>query len=61
MAARDAGVDPRHLDAGHVLGLADRLANRLDGRIDVDDDAAAQPARRRGAHADDVQSVVRPR
>src|SRR5947207_471409 len=61
MAARDAGVDPRHLDARHALALADRLANRLDGRIDVDDDAAAQPARRRGAHADDVQSVVRPR
>src|SRR5690242_7575299 len=61
VAAGHARVHGRDLDAGHLLGFADRLTDRLDGRIDVDDDPAAQPARRRRAHADDVDATARPR
>ena len=43
--ARDAGVDRRDLAAGHVLGLVDRLLDRLHGRVDVDHDALAQALR----------------
>ncbi len=38
----DAGVHGVDLDAGHRLGLLDRRANRLHGRLDVDDDAFLQ-------------------
>ena len=58
MRAGDRGVDRRDLAAGHVLGLVDRLLDRRDGRVDVDDVAAAQPLRRRGADADDVDAVL---
>src|SRR2546425_789546 len=58
---RHADVDGRDLDARHLLGLGHRLADRLDGRVDVDDDAAAQAARGRGAHADDVDAASQAR
>ena len=54
VAAGDAGVHAGDLDAGHLLGLADRLLDGLDGGVDVDHHAAPQPARGRRAHADDV-------
>jgi hypothetical protein len=42
MASGDAGIHRVDLDTGHRLGLLDRRANRLDGRLDVDDDAFLQ-------------------
>src|SRR5712664_3503450 len=56
VAARHAGVDGRDLDARHLLGLGHRLTDRLDGGVDVDHDAAAQPTRRGRADADDVEA-----
>ena len=56
MAAGDAGVDARDLDARHLLGLADGGPDRLHGRVDVDHDAAAEAARGRAADADDVEA-----
>ena len=43
---------------GHQLGLLDGLLDRLDGRVDVGDDALAHPARGARADADDVQALV---
>src|SRR5438034_4083903 len=57
VAAGDPRVDPGDLDARHLLGLADRGLDGLDRRVDVDDDAAPDPARRRGADPDDVQGA----
>ena len=57
VAAGHAGVHSRHLDAGHLLGLADGLPDGLHGGVDVDDDPLAQPARGRGAHADHVDAA----
>ena len=42
VASSDAGVNRIDLDTGHRLGLLDRRANRLNGRLDVDDDAFLQ-------------------
>src|SRR5207248_3006279 len=56
VAAGDAGVDARDLDARHLLGLADGRPDRLHGRVDVDDDATAEAARGRAADADDVEA-----
>ena len=50
------GVD---LDAGHQLGLFDRLLDRLDGGLEVDDHAAADAARLGDADADDVEASRR--
>ena len=58
MRAGDRGVHRRDLAAGHVLGLVDGLLDRRDRRVDVDDVAAPQPLRRRGADADDVDAVL---
>jgi hypothetical protein len=58
VAARDAGVDRLDLAAGHRLGLVDRRANRLDGRLDVNDDALLQTLGGNRADPDDVDSVV---
>ena len=43
------------LDAGHQLGLLDRLLDRFDRRLEVDDDAAPDAARLGDAEADDVE------
>ena len=51
-------VDRVDLDAGGQLGLVDRLLDRLDRRLEVDDDAAADAARVREADADDVEPAV---
>ena len=42
MATRNAGVHRIDLDPGHRFGLLDCGADRLDGRLDVDDDALLQ-------------------
>ena len=57
VAARDADVDLRDLAAGHALGFEDRLLDRGHRRVDVDDDALLEAARRVGADADDVEAV----
>ena len=46
------------LDAGHQLGLLDRLLDRVDRRLEVDDDAAPDAARLGDADADDVEPVA---
>src|SRR5438132_1505891 len=48
----------RDFDAGHLLGLGDGGSDRLDGGVDVDDDAAPEPARGRGPDPDDVQGAA---
>ena len=45
-------------DAGHQLGLFDRLLDRFDGGLEVDDHAAADAARFGDAEADDVEAVA---
>src|SRR5207247_5419831 len=54
--ARQREVDRVDLDAGHHLGLVDRFLDRIDRRLEVDDDAAADAARFRRADADDVDA-----
>ena len=49
------GVD---LDARHQLRFLDRLLDRVDGGIDVDDDAALDAARLGDADADNVERAV---
>src|SRR5262245_21398963 len=46
------------LDPGHELGFLDGLLDRIDRRIDVDDEAAFDASRFRGADADDVERPV---
>ena len=53
--ARQREVDRVDLDAGHQLGFLDRLLDRVDRRLEVDDDAAADAARLGDAEADDVE------
>ena len=48
---RQRQVDRVDLDAGHQLGFLDRLLDRLDGRIEVDDHAAPDAARFGNARA----------
>src|SRR5207302_1419255 len=57
MAPRDPREGARDLDPGHLLGLADGSPDRLDRRVDVDDDPAPEPARGCAADADDVQAA----
>ena len=54
-----AEVDRVDLDAGHQLGFLDRLLDRIDRGLEVDDDAAADAARLGNAEADDVEAVRR--
>ena len=54
--ARQRQVDRVDLDAGHQLGLVDRLLDRIDRRLEVDDDAAPDAARLGDAEADDVEA-----
>src|SRR5690606_22120616 len=58
VAAGDPGEDRVDLAAGHQLGFLDRPPDGADRRLDVDDDALAQPLRRVAADADDVDPVV---
>ena len=46
------------LDAGHQLRLLDRFLDRLDRRLEIDDDAALQALRLGDADADDVDAAV---
>src|SRR5262249_47230269 len=59
VTARDSRVHARDLDACHLLGFGHRLLDRLHREVDVDDDAAAQPARGRRPETDDVDAVRR--
>ena len=56
--ARQRQVHGVDLDAGHQLGFLDRLLDRVDGRLEVDDDAALDAARLGDADADDVEAAV---
>ena len=58
VAAGDAGVHRVDLAAGHQLGFFDRALDRLHGRVDVDDHALLQAARRMRADADDFDRAV---
>ncbi len=58
VAAGDAGEHGMNLATGHQLGFLDRALDRLHRRVDVDDDAALQPARRVRAHAHHVDRAV---
>lgn len=58
VAAGDADVDRVDLDARHRLGLLDGSLDRLDGRLDVHDDALLQALRRDGTDTDDVDPLV---
>jgi hypothetical protein len=46
------------LDAGHELRFLDRLLDRVDGRFEIDDDAALDAARFRHPDAHDVEAPV---
>ncbi|MNC88346.1 hypothetical protein D3C83_41490 [compost metagenome] len=56
--ARQRQVYRVDLDAGHQLGLVDRLLDRLDRRLEVHDDAALDAPRLGDADADDVEAAV---
>ena len=56
--ARQREVHRVDLDAGHQLGLLDRLLDRVDRRLEVDDDAAPDAARLGDAEPDDVEAVA---
>ena len=58
VAAGDAGQHAVDLAAGHELGFLDRALDRLHRRLDVDDDAALESARRIRADADDLEPIV---
>src|SRR5262249_40419161 len=49
------GVD---LDAGGQLRFVDRLLDRLDGSLEVHDDAAPDPSRLGEAEPDDVEPLI---
>jgi hypothetical protein len=51
-------VDGIDLDAGHQLGFVDRLLDRLDRGLEVDDDAPADAARLGDPQADDLEGRV---
>ncbi len=46
------------LHAGHQLGFLDRLLDRIDRRLEVDDDAPADAARLGDPEPDDVEAVA---
>ena len=58
MATGDSGVNRVDLAAGHELGLFDSTLYRLDGGLDVNDDAALQPARWMRTDADYFYRVL---
>jgi hypothetical protein len=56
--ARQREVDRVDLDSGHQFGFFDRLLDRIDRRLEIDDDAAANAARFGDADADDVKTIA---
>ncbi len=54
----DRQVHRADLDAGHQLGFLDRLLDRLDRRLEIDDDAALQALRFGDADADHIDAAV---
>jgi hypothetical protein len=56
--AGQAEVNGIDLDAGRQLRLVDRLLDRLDGSLQVHDDAAADPFRVGQADPDDVEAAL---
>ena len=55
---RQTEVDRVDLDAGGQLGFVDRLLDRLDRGLEVDDDAALDAARVGQPHPDDVEPAI---
>ena len=58
VGAGDAHVGRADLDAGHQLGLLDHALDRVDGGLEVDDDALAQALGLGLADADDVEAAL---
>ena len=58
MAAADADEGPVDLPAGQALGALDRIGDRTDGLVDVDDDALLEPGGGHRAVAHDRQPPV---
>ena len=58
MAASDTGVHRMYVAARHQFGFFDRTLNRVHCRLDVDDDAFLQAARRLRAYPDDFYVAV---
>ena len=56
--AADADEGAVDLPARQALGLLDRVRDRADGLVDVDDDALLEPGRRDGPVAHDRQPAV---
>ena len=56
--AADADEGPVDLPAGQPLGALDRVGDRADRLVDVDDDALLEAGRRHGAVAHDRQPAV---
>ena len=61
VAAGDAGVDLGDPAVRHQLGFLEHALDRRHRRLDVDDDALLQPARRLRAEPDDVELALRRR
>src|ERR1035437_9670149 len=61
---RAPAADPHEgavdLPAGMALGLLDRGRDRMDGLVDIDDDALAEPRRRHRTLPDDRDAAVAP-
>jgi len=55
---RQREVDRVDLDAGHQLGLLDRLLDRIHRAFEIDDDAAFDAARFRCTDPDDVDAAI---
>jgi hypothetical protein len=51
-------VDGIDFDAGHQLGFVDRLLDRLDRGLEIDDDTPADAARLGDAETDDLERRV---
>jgi hypothetical protein len=59
VTARYAGPDVADLAIGHELGLFQCALDRVDRRLYVHHHAFLEPARRRAAHANDLEAAFR--
>ena len=60
MASGNAGIDRVNLASCHQLGLFDGSLNRLNSRLNIDDDTLLQPPGRMAADANDLWSAKVP-
>ena len=58
VATRDAGVDGVNITPRHQFGFFDGALNRMHGRLDIDDDALLEAARRMRPDADHFDHAV---